>query len=128
MDRIDEVAELLDEIAEEIPEEFYHKLTGGIVLSEELKMHPEAVDDDLVILGQYQRGPWGSTIVIYYGSFMRLYGYLDREDLKEKLRETLLHEFTHHMEYLGGERGLEIKDEIEMEEYRKSHGKGMEES
>lgn len=121
MDRIDEVAELLEEIAETIPKEFYRGLTGGIVLSEELMIHPEAVANDLVILGQYQRGPWGSTIVIYYGSFMKLYGHASREELKARLEDTLLHEFTHHLEYLGGERGLEEKDRLQMEEYRREH-------
>ncbi|MDO5713011.1 MAG: metallopeptidase family protein [Tissierellia bacterium] len=89
-------------------------------------VHPEAVANDLYILGQYQRGPWGSTIVIYYGSFMRLYSYLSREALKEKLEDTLLHEFTHHLEFLASERGLEEKDEIQMAEYRRQKKKGFE--
>ena len=32
--------------------------------------------------------------------------------------ETFSHEFTHHMEGLAGERGLEIKDEAFLEEQR----------
>ena len=38
---------------------------------------------------------------------------------RDELYTTLSHEFTHHVEGLAGERGLEIKDELEMEEYRR---------
>ena len=58
-------------------------------------------------------------IYIYYGSFLEVYGELGEKELEEELRETLLHEFTHHMESLAGERGLEIKDEKELWEYRR---------
>lgn len=118
MNRIEEVEELLEEIVLEIPQEFFNGLNGGIVLSEEKLYHPEAKNNDLLIMGQYKRDFFGSTIVIYYGSIMSLYAFYDRESLKEILRETLLHEFTHHLEYLGGEKGLIIKDEIQMEKYR----------
>jgi hypothetical protein len=52
----------------------------------------------------------GRYITIYYGSFSHVYGHLEKKALKEQLRETLKHEFTHHIESLAGERGLEIKD------------------
>lgn len=118
MSRIDEVEELLEEIVLEIPKEFFNGLNGGIILSEEKLYHPEAKNNDLLIMGQYRRDIFGANIVIYYGSIISLYSYLTREELKDFLRETLLHEFTHHLEYLGGEKGLIIKDEIEMEKYR----------
>ena len=36
----DEFLEMLDEIADEIPREFYHELNGGILLRPEAKLHP----------------------------------------------------------------------------------------
>ena len=61
-------------------------------------------------MGEYVEDPYmGRMIYIYYGSFLEVYGELGEKELEEELRETLLHEFTHHMESLAGERGLEIK-------------------
>ncbi len=115
---IDQVQEMLCRIADEIPEDFYKGLNGGIVLLEETLSHPES-RGDLFILGQYhKRHDMGRSINIYYGSFMRLHGHLPEEELYEKLRSTLLHEFTHHLESLSGERDLEIKDEIKIHEYK----------
>ena len=42
---------------------------------------------------------------------------MDEEALTEQLREVLRHEFTHHIESLAGERGLEIKDEQQIRDY-----------
>ena len=47
------------------------------------------------------------------------YSRYEPEDWEEELYATLAHEFTHHIEGLAGERGLEIKDELEMEEFRR---------
>ncbi|MDR1754967.1 MAG: hypothetical protein LBR74_08745, partial [Eubacterium sp.] len=60
----------------------------------------------------------GRYINIYYGSFVRARGYLDAEGQKAELRRILRHEFTHHLESLAGEKGLEIKDRIEIEKYK----------
>jgi len=62
-------------------------------------------------------------IAIYYGSFERVYGHLSRESLKEQLAHTLKHEFTHHLESLAGERGLEIKDAKFLEDYLNRSGR-----
>jgi len=115
---IDEVNDMLDDIADEIPQALFQDLNGGIVLLEECEAHPES-QGDLFILGQYRhRYDMGRSICIYYGSFMQIYGYLPKEQLKEKLKETLLHEFTHHWESLAGEKDLEIEDAIQMYQYR----------
>lgn len=39
---IDEINEMLDEIAEEIPKEFFEDLNEGIILLQEYKLHPES--------------------------------------------------------------------------------------
>lgn len=115
---IDEAQEMLDEIAEGLPQEFYKELNGGILLLPDVKVSEYARKDDLYIMGEYVRsGVMGRLIYIYFGSFERVYGHLPQNAFKAQLRETLLHEFTHHLESLAGERGLEKKDEASMNKY-----------
>ena len=115
----DQVGDLLDEMAEEFPEEFYQELNGGISLL------PEAVEDpageDLYIMGEYCNDMMGRYINLYYGSFAALAEQENwtHEDWEDEAYTTLSHEFTHHVEGLAGERGLEIKDELELEQYRR---------
>ena len=114
----DQAGDLLDEMAEEFPEEFYAQLNGGISLLPEAKEDPEG--EDLYIMGEYCNDMMGRYIVLYYGSFAALARQEDwtQEDWEDELYTTLSHEFTHHIEGLAGERGLEIRDELEMEQYR----------
>ena len=126
----DEVGIMLDDIAEEIPKDFYRELNGGVFLMPDVKMHPQSRGDgsqirldNLYIMGEYHNertgyGGLGRYIVIYYGSFMRLHAHSRPEKLKEELRRVLLHEFTHHLESLAGERGLEIKDAEQIQKYK----------
>lgn len=112
---IRQVGNILDMLAEELPEEFYRDLNGGILLVPEEKISPYG--DDLRIMGEYSVSSMGRMIKIYYGSFEKMYSWMDEEQLTEELREVLRHEFTHHIESLAGERGLEIKDEVQIREY-----------
>ena len=121
----EEVGTILDDIADSLPDEFYKRLNGGIILLPEAKLHPESRNSaDLYIMGEYHHDPrgLGRYISIYYGSFMRMYAHSDPQTQREQLQKVLLHEFTHHIESLAGERGLEIKDAISMEKYRKKFG------
>ena len=116
---IDEAHDMLNEIMDEIPEVFTKDLNGGVCLLPEYKLHPQRLGDDLYIMGEYHRNlSMGRYIVIYYGSFERIYSHLPHEKFRERLRKTLLHEFTHHLESLAGERGLEKKDEQDIAKYR----------
>ena len=115
---IDEFTEEMENIAEELPKEFYYDLNGGILILPDLKISPQAKDNDLFILGMYKRSAsMGRLIEIYYGSFEKMFKHLSDEQLIEQMREVLYHEFTHHIESLAGERGLEIKDEEKMKQY-----------
>jgi len=126
----EEVGAMLDEIAEEMPEDFYRELNGGIFLSPETKMHPDNPKDgcgqmNLYIAGEYHNertgyGGLGRYIAVYYGSFVKLYGRLGPKAQKDELRRVLVHEFTHHMESLAGEHGLEIKDAENIEKYKRN--------
>ena len=116
---IDQLHKILDEIAEELPEEFFRELNQGIILLPEYKLHPESrAQDKLYIMGEYVRSMAGRHIVIYYGSFERVYSGYPIEIIEEKLRETLYHEFIHHLESLAGERDLEIEDAENLAKYK----------
>lgn len=117
---IDETEMLLNEIAEEIPQELYKELNGGIVLKEEAKLHPQNKAKDLFILGEYHRDSrLGNFIAIYYGSFVQTFGNASLAEYKEQLRKVLKHEFLHHVEGLAGVQDLEIEDAVEIQNYLK---------
>ncbi len=117
---IDNIKAILDEVADEVPEAFFQELNGGIILLPDVKYHePKKSGNGLYILGEYHydhRG-LGRYITIYYGSLMRLYSDMGMAELREKLKEVLLHEFTHHVESLAGVRSLEIKDAKDIRKY-----------
>jgi hypothetical protein len=108
---------LLDEIAEELPEEVFKDLNGGVSLLREAKRSRNDPDGGLYTLGEYRRDQMGRYIVLYYGSICAVHGRKTREELRVSLRKLLTHELTHHLESLAGERDLEIKDKIHLEEY-----------
>ena len=115
---IDEMQDVLDRLAEELPEIFYKDLNGGIVLLPEMKESSYSRKSDLYTLGEYHRGgSMGSYIKIYYGSFERLFGHLSDEDMEKELRKTLRHEFRHHLESMSGEKGLEKEDDAYIRKY-----------
>lgn len=121
---IDEMEEMLDEIAAGLPEDFFRELNGGVILLPESKLHKDSIGNDLYILGEYRReAGLGKYIAIFYGSFMRVYGHLSAGRLKEKLESTVKHEFRHHLEYLAGAYDLEIEDARHIEEYRNKKNK-----
>lgn len=108
---LEEMETMLDEIANGFPQEMYKELNGGIILLPEAKLNAVSNKNDLYILGEYHKGGnMGRYITIYYGSFMKVYWHLGKEAIKGQLMRVLKHEFTHHIESLAGERGLEIKD------------------
>src|SRR5699024_3746089 len=116
----DEVGALLDDMAEEFPPVFFNELNGGVCLLPEARTDPEFPPGEMYILGEYCNDMMGRYIDLYYGSFAALAEREEwtQEDWDDELWETYYHEFTHHMEGLAGERGLEIKDEAFMEEQR----------
>ena len=117
----DQVGDLLDELAEEFPPEFYEDLNGGISLLPEAMPDPDYPEENLFIMGEYCNDQMGRYINLYYGSFLALaqQEHWTREDWEDELYDTLAHEFTHHIEGLAGERGLEIKDAAFLEQYKK---------
>jgi Uncharacterized protein conserved in bacteria len=116
---IDEMNEILNDLADELPEAFFRELSGGVVLVEEARYKSAVSDKDLTILGEYHRGGgMGRYITIYYGSMIRVYGSQPREVMVHHLRRVLRHEFRHHVESLAGNRDLEIEDEKFINEFK----------
>ncbi len=116
----DEVGALLDEMAEEFPPVFYRELNGGISLLPEAVEDPEFPPGEIYIMGEYCNDQMGLYINLYYGSFAALAEKENwgREDWEDELYTTLAHEFTHHIEGLALEGGLDRKDEEELAEFR----------
>lgn len=121
---LDEFEEMVLDIADTLPEEFYRELNGGVMVQPAHMRHPESVGNELSIMGQYVRHPHlGRYVVLYYGSFMAVYGHYDKEQLQVRVRKTILHEFRHHLESLAGEKGLEVEDAIQIAEYKAKKAK-----
>lgn len=109
-------AELLDEMAEEFPPEFFADLNGGISLLPRAKRDRSA-PGKLYTMGEYRHDQMGRYILIYYGSFEAVCADYSNEELEDELFYVLTHELTHHIESLAGENKLEIKDAQRMAEY-----------
>ena len=107
----EEAGEVLDGLSDSLPEEIFEGLNGGIYLVEEAKTS----EDGRYTLGTYFRGALGKYIELYYGSFVQLYGDMDDETFTRRLKSTLHHELTHHIEGLAGDRSLEHWDERQSE-------------
>lgn len=115
----DEAAQALDDLAQTFPPEFYAQLNGGVLLLPEEKLDDEFPDGSLLTMGEYCHDQMGRYIKIYYGSMLAVMEEdATADEWRAELRATLAHEFTHHLEGLGGERGLEIEDELFMEHFR----------
>jgi hypothetical protein len=116
---IEEMQSMLDDIAGEFPAEFFEELNGGIILLPEVKRHEKSIGDDLFVLGEYNRGgSMGRYITIYYGSFIKVYGHLAGDRIREKLRSTVRHEFRHHIESLAGTNDLDRIDRKYIADYQ----------
>ena len=117
---IDQVNEILDEIAEGFPAALFDGLNGGVNLLEETVEDPEFPPGEMYILGEYCDDLLGLYINLYYGSFAAL---AEREDWTEavwrdELRTTLSHELTHHMENRSGHHALDDRDAEELARWR----------
>ncbi len=115
-----EYSRIVSDLMDELPQEFFRELSGGVIVSEAAPIPDYARGDDLFTMGQYQYSAGIRQIVMYRGSFDRVYPYADAAEAKKLLRGILRHEFRHHLEYLGGvhnSSSLEAQDEREKQAY-----------
>lgn len=120
----EEYREIISDLLDELPEAFFRELTGGVILSEALVIPDYAQGNDLYTLGQYQVCYGLRQIVMFKGSFDRLYSQADAKEARKILRGVLRHEFRHHIEFLGGihnSSSLEAEDERQKQAYLARH-------
>lgn len=118
---------IISELMDELPDEFYRKLSGGVIVSEAASVPDYARGADLYTMGQYQVLPGIRQITMFKGSFDRVYPDADVEEARKILRGVLRHEMRHHLESLGGVRdasSLEAADERKKQEYLSLHSVG----
>ncbi len=129
---IERFNEIVEEELKLLPAYVFEELNGGVVVDEKVNLHPKRMADDLYIMGTYSSSPtMGKQIVIYYGSFSKTMPFADEETLRMKIRDTLRHEFRHHMETRAGFFGkgtLIDEDKQEMDRYYLMHAKKEESS
>jgi hypothetical protein len=106
---LSEFCSLTEEITAQIPEKFKQGLGGINVIS------TESQDDQLenvYALGHYFRGGGLEPYInIYYGSFRKIFHGLSKEQLYDKIWETVTHEIRHHLEENAGISDLKNFDE-----------------
>ena len=115
---------IVSELINELPDEFFEKLSGGVIVSEAAVVPAYARKNDLYTMGEYRMYSGVRQIVLFKGSFDRAYPNADYEKAKEILRGVLRHEMRHHLEFLGGVRGassLEAEDERKKQAYLIRH-------
>ncbi len=102
-----EAGKMLDAAMEALPRGIFDGLNGGVNLIEE----PMPDSKGGYTLGLYHHNIMGRYIEIFYGSFRELYGDIPPMQFERRLKSTLHHELTHHIEALAGDRSLEHWDE-----------------
>lgn len=113
---IAEYRRIVSELLDELPQEFFRELSGGVVVSEALVIPDYARGGDIYTMGVYKVYSGVRQIVLYKGSFDRAYPQADEGEAKSRLRGVLRHEFRHHLEFLGG---MHSTDSLEAEDERK---------
>ena len=111
---------IITELLDELPEEFFRELSGGVIVSEAMVIPDYAQGNDLYTMGQYQIYSGIRQIVMFHGSFNSAHPNVDLFEAKNLLRGILRHEFRHHLEFLAGihnSSSLEAEDERMKWEY-----------
>ena len=112
------------ELMDELPDEFFRELSGGVIVSESTSVPGYAKGNDLYTMGVYRVYSGVRQITLFKGSFDRVYPNADEAQAKEILRGVLRHEIRHHLEPLGGVRdaaSLEAEDARKKEAYLSRH-------
>ena len=120
----EEYRQIVSELLDELPQEFFRELSGGVVVSDALAVPDYARGEDLFTMGQYQVSSGIRQIVMFKGSFDRVYPQADADAARELLRGIVRHEFRHHLEYLAGihnAASLEAEDERKKQAYLAGH-------
>lgn len=121
---VDAYRAIVSELLDELPAEFFRELSGGVIVSDSFAIPDYARGEDIYLMGLYKVFAGVRQIVLYKGSFDRVYPHADADEARRILRGILRHEFRHHLEFLGGVHGsasLEAEDELKKRAYLQSH-------
>lgn len=121
---VDAYRAIVSELLDELPAEFFRELSGGVIVSDSFAIPDYARGEDIYLMGLYKAFAGVRQIVLYKGSFDRVYPHADADEARRILRGILRHEFRHHLEFLGGVHGsasLEAEDELKKRAYLQSH-------
>lgn len=112
---------IFHEALEEFPDRYLHGLSG-VFCRREAKSDPAV--PGMLRLGEYIREPQGlgDHVILYYGSFLRVYGPLPREEMKKRVFDTIGHEILHHLEHRAGIDDLGDEDRRYLEEAKRRAG------
>ena len=100
---LEEFSEIVEEEMALLPDYVYEELNGGVIVDESAYLHPGRVAEDLYILGTYSSDAFlGKQIVLYYGSFMATMAGMGSKAIRAQIRDTVRHEFQHHLETRAG--------------------------
>ena len=116
---IEKFTKIADEEAYKMPPEFYKGLNGGIIVENRVYLSEDAITNDLYVLGKYKSDPLGKQIILYYGSFMKIFPYLNDDQMREQINHTIKHEFRHHLENMAGIHGKTSLEEEDRQNYQK---------
>jgi len=127
--RFDEFEEQAWQEWERVPAE-YKAGIDGLIVERDAHAHPRF--GEVYTLGECVTesfpSPFGgpdttrSSVVLYYGSFLRLSHQDPEFDWQEELWETLTHELKHHLEALASEDDLEALDYAVDENFKRLEG------
>lgn len=122
--RLAEFQALVDRIARDVPEEY---LDGVAAVDVSPRTVPHPVHPDVFTMGECIPIDTGtdevvSRVVLYHGSFRALAQLNPDFDWQGEVRETLLHELRHHLEWQAGAEDLEAYDWAVEQNHRRLDG------
>ena len=79
---LEEYRRIVSELLDELPEEFFHGLSGGVIVSEAIVIPDYAKGNDLYTMGQYQISSGIRQITLFKGSFDQAYPQADATEAK----------------------------------------------
>jgi hypothetical protein len=110
--------ERLEAMMDRVPPALLRDLDGGVSVSEH-EQRRRGDPPGVYVLGEYITDPYlGRLIVMYYGSFRRLFAGEAEGVWDKEMWDTLRHEIRHHVEGLAGVSDLDVEDLQQLERMR----------